>query len=127
MAWQSSAVPRWRTRAPRGCGLAHARLAPWSWRARRWGTARSALGRRTGAVRCLALPTRTCVEILRSALQLLCHRQVQHTKPNTTSAHRKRWTQRQTSARLPARSVQRAHAAHTLRPRLPHNAQGALT
>ena len=32
------------------------------------------------------------VEILRSALQLLCHRQAQHTKPsNTTSAHRG-WT-----------------------------------
>ena len=55
------------------------------------------LGTRSGGAQGLSATPQHCplelVEILRSALHLqpLCHRQVQHTKPNTTSVHRG-WT-----------------------------------
>ena len=41
--------------------------------------------------------------------------------PSTSAQARTETGQRQASTRLPARSVQHAHAAHTLRPRLAHN------
>ena len=69
--------------------LAHLRAAGAHWRA---GTTQSVLGRRTGAIRCTTCPLEL-VEILYTALQLLCHRQVQHTKPYTKrpkSMHRGR-------------------------------------
>ena len=56
--------------------LAHPRAAGARWRA---GTTQSVLGWRTGAIRCTTCPLEL-VEILHTALQLLFHRQVQHTK-----------------------------------------------
>ena len=60
-------------------------------------------------------------EISRSALQLLCHRQVQHTKPITTSAHQD-WT---TTNEHSAACTQRAARARTHAPPAPRS-QGTL-
>ena len=65
--------------------LAHPRAAGARWHAA--GTTQSVLGWRTGAIRCTTCPLKL-VEILHTAPQLLCYRQVQHTKPNTKNACR---------------------------------------
>ena len=66
--------------------LTRPRAAGARWRA---GTARNALGRRTGAIRCPAWPTRHATRTrgdIAHCAQLLCLSQVQHIMPNITKS-----------------------------------------
>ena len=105
--------------------LTRPRAAGARWRA---GTARNALRRRTGAIRCPAWPTRTRGDIAHCA-QLLCLSQVQHIMPTITKSagagHR--LTSTRTVGRPPSTSTSRWMLPRAARPRPALNPQPALS